>query len=104
MICTWKYRYAKHYLILFEYAAVIIRHKNKITLLKHKMLQVNYPFTLTDLQQNQQTLSYLQFNRSSPKSIGHESSTTQTRMYKIIWFCLNLHQLSFFMKNVLLLQ
>ena len=33
--------------------------KQKIPFLKHKMLQVNYPFLLTDLHKNQKTLSSL---------------------------------------------
>ena len=38
--------YAKNYLILFEFAAVIVCHRKKT-------LQVNYPFPLTDLHQKQ---------------------------------------------------
>ena len=37
----------------------------------------------------------LSLNRSSPKPIGREYSTNQGCMQKIIWFCLNLRQLSF---------
>ena len=37
----------------------------------------------------------LSLNRSSPKTIGREYSVNQGCMQKIIWFCLNLRQLSF---------
>ena len=45
------------------------------TLLKHKTLEVNYPFPLTD---------------TSPKTIGLENSIIQDCMRNIIWFWLNL--------------
>ena len=70
--------YAKKYLILFEFAAVIVCQK-KITLDK-KSVAGKLPLPL---------------NRSSPKTIGLEYSTNQACMLKIIWFCLNLRLLSF---------
>ena len=54
-------------------------YKRQLVLLKHKMLLVNYPSNLTDLHQNQQSLSPLQYAKNY----------------------LNLRQLSFAVENIL---
>ena len=61
------------FLLKYEYLSLIhifcgfYRLPQKIPLLKYQMLQVNYPFPLTDLHQKQQVLSTLQ-NRSVCKN------------------------------------
>ena len=52
--------YARTYLILFEFAAVIVYYRKKLPFIK-KTLPVNYPLPLTDLHQTQQVLGTLQF-------------------------------------------
>ena len=108
--------YAKNYLILFEFAAVIVCHRKKIYRQTHRHFSKKDFFHVLSVVQSESAIisntiflpsPYFHFlkemsgklplslNRSSPKTIGLYYSAKQGCMQKRIWFGLNLWLLSF---------